>query len=169
MKKNDCLFSNIQNLCKAVSDWLIKKINNPIRTNETIPCACCHMSMWWQRNQLNPDSPFYVASRTVPLRDPENDKWFINQRVGRKKLSKMMKQMQITGELNPAKRLTNHSARKHLVQRRRDSDVAPTDIMQISGHKKIQTGPFWLIVKWVKNSTGCALIFCQSHPLNQLQ
>ena len=87
----------------------------------------------------DPDSPFYVATRTVPLRDPENDKWFINQRVGRKKLSKMMKQMQITGELNPAKRLTNHSARKHLVQKLRDSDVAPTDIMQISGHKNIQS------------------------------
>ena len=87
----------------------------------------------------DPDSTFYVATRTVPLRDPENDKWFINQHVGQKKLSKMMKQMQITGELNPAKRLTNHSARKHLVQKLRDSDVAPTDIMQISGHKNIQS------------------------------
>ena len=25
MKNNDCLFSDIQNLCKGVSDWLIKK------------------------------------------------------------------------------------------------------------------------------------------------
>ena len=25
MKNNDCLFSDIQNLCNAVSDWLIKK------------------------------------------------------------------------------------------------------------------------------------------------
>ena len=41
MKNNDCLFTNIQNLCNAVSDWLIKKINNPIETNETISCACC--------------------------------------------------------------------------------------------------------------------------------
>ena len=46
MKKNDCLFSDIQNLCNAASDWLIKKINNPIKTNETIACACCHMSVW---------------------------------------------------------------------------------------------------------------------------
>ena len=43
MKNNDCLFSDIQNLCNAVSDWLIKKINNPIETNETISCACCHI------------------------------------------------------------------------------------------------------------------------------
>ena len=40
MKNNDCLFSDIQNLCNAVSDWLIKKINNSIETNETISCAC---------------------------------------------------------------------------------------------------------------------------------
>ena len=25
MENNDCLFSDIQNLCDAVSDWLIKK------------------------------------------------------------------------------------------------------------------------------------------------
>ena len=52
MKKKDCLFSDIQNLSIAGSDWLIKKIYNPIKTNETISCACCHMFVWWQRNQL---------------------------------------------------------------------------------------------------------------------
>ena len=30
MKNDDCLFSDIQNLCNAESDWLIQKINNPI-------------------------------------------------------------------------------------------------------------------------------------------
>ena len=43
MKNNDYLFSDIQNLCNAVSDWLIQKIKNPIATNETISCACCHI------------------------------------------------------------------------------------------------------------------------------
>ena len=46
MKKNDYLFSYIQNLCNAASDWLVQKINNPIKTNEIISCACCHMSVW---------------------------------------------------------------------------------------------------------------------------
>ena len=40
MKKNDSLFSDIQDLCNAGSDWLIKKINNPIKTNDTISCTC---------------------------------------------------------------------------------------------------------------------------------
>ena len=43
MKNNDCLFSDIQNLCNTVSVWLIQKINNPIETNETISCAYCHI------------------------------------------------------------------------------------------------------------------------------
>ena len=43
MKSNDSLFSDIKNLYNAVSDWLIQKINNPIETNETISCACCHI------------------------------------------------------------------------------------------------------------------------------
>ena len=43
MKNSDCLFSDIQNLCNAMSDWLIQKINNPIETNETISCSCCHI------------------------------------------------------------------------------------------------------------------------------
>ena len=32
MKNDDCLFSDIQNLSNAVSDWLIQKINNLIET-----------------------------------------------------------------------------------------------------------------------------------------
>ena len=43
MKNNDYLFSDIPNLCNAVSDWLIQQINNPIETNETISCAYCHI------------------------------------------------------------------------------------------------------------------------------
>ena len=42
MKNNDCLFSDIQNLCNAVSDWLIQKISNPIETNESILCLFSH-------------------------------------------------------------------------------------------------------------------------------
>ena len=44
MKNSDCLFSDIQNLYNAVSDWLIQKINNPIETNETIQHNTCNGS-----------------------------------------------------------------------------------------------------------------------------
>ena len=58
------------------------------------------------RSMMNSGFPFYVACRTVQLHDPEKEIWFINQRVGQKKLGKMM---QTEGKLNPAKRLTNRS------------------------------------------------------------
>ena len=63
MKNNDCLFTDIQNLCNAVSDWLIQKVNNPIETNETISCACCHIVC---DNRLP-----YNAQRT-PFREKES-------------------------------------------------------------------------------------------------
>ena len=34
MKNNDCLFSDIQNLCNAVSDWLIQKIIQSKQTRQ---------------------------------------------------------------------------------------------------------------------------------------
>ena len=46
--------------------------------------------------------------------------------------------MAAAARLESQKRLTNHYTRKHLVQKLRDSGRAPTDIMQISGHKNIQ-------------------------------
>ena len=37
MKINDCLFSDIQNLCNAVSNWLVKKISNPLKPTRQYP------------------------------------------------------------------------------------------------------------------------------------
>ena len=37
------------------------------------------------------------------------------------------------------KRLANHSARKYLVQKLKDNNVEDTNIMQISGHKSVQS------------------------------
>ena len=61
MENNDCLFSDIQNLCNAVSDWLIQKINNPIETNETISCACCHIVI-----TAEPVNAYKVLNRVLP-------------------------------------------------------------------------------------------------------
>ena len=37
------------------------------------------------------------------------------------------------------KRLTNHSARKHLVQKLNDNEIPPTQIMQITGHRNVNS------------------------------
>ena len=90
---------------------------------------------------LNEDSPFYIAPRTTPVDNMQNSQpqWFINQKVGSKKLGGMLKRMASEAGLNPNKNITNHSARKHLIQKLRNSNVAPTDIMAISGHKNVQS------------------------------
>ncbi|CAG2201425.1 unnamed protein product [Mytilus edulis] len=54
-----------------------------------------------------------------------------------RKLSNIMKIMKEKGDLDKDKRLTNHSARKYLVQKLRKNDIQNTDIMQISGHKSV--------------------------------
>ena len=85
-----------------------------------------------------PETPFYIAPRTIPLKH-KDDQWYLNQRVGEKKFGGLLKVMAQKAELDSNKNITNHSARKHLVQKLRDSNVAPTDIMHISGHKNIQS------------------------------
>ena len=86
----------------------------------------------------DPQDPFYIAPRTVPVSSLD-DQWFLKSPVGEKNISGIMKNMAIQGELDISKRLTNHCARKHLVQKLRDAGVAPTTIMQVSGHRNVQS------------------------------
>ena len=84
------------------------------------------------------DHPFYIAPRTNN-QNKNDDCWFNKMTIGERKLGNLLKMMASDGKLDSNKRLTNHSTRKHLVQKLRDSGIEPTDIMQISGHKNIQS------------------------------
>ena len=80
-----------------------------------------------------PNNPYYVATTTVHHPLPQ-EIWFKRNQVGVNKLSSMMKRMVERAGLNPDKKLTNHSARKHLVQKLNDFNVPANQIMQISSH-----------------------------------
>ncbi|XP_070188560.1 uncharacterized protein KIAA1958 homolog [Littorina saxatilis] len=81
-------------------------------------------------------SPFYCATNTKVA--SEECPWFKRQPVGVNKLSATMKNMcRKAGIINP--RYTNHSARKFLVQKLSENNVPPTKIMQLSGHKNVQS------------------------------
>ena len=54
--------------------------------------------------------------------------------VGVNKLNTLMKTMAQKAGLGP-----NHSGRKTMIQTLVNNDVPPTDIMQLSGHKKVQS------------------------------
>jgi hypothetical protein len=94
-------------------------------------------SMKRPNNFSNADDPFYIAPRTIPLEDSKTNIWFLRQKVGERKLGDLMKKMKENGKLDINKRLTNHSARKYLLQKLREHNVEGTDIMQISGHKNV--------------------------------
>ncbi|XP_069109840.1 uncharacterized protein [Argopecten irradians] len=74
----------------------------------------------------------------------KSSRWFKCQPVGVNKLGRFMTTMAENAGLTSktggnGKRLTNHSARKYLVQKLNDNGLPPNQIMQISGHKNIQS------------------------------
>lgn len=88
---------------------------------------------------LEPESPFYL---TVNLFKPsvqgqQNDcTWFNAQPMGVNKLNNILKDM---CEVGGIPRKTNHAGRKTLVQKLQDNDVPPNQIIQITGHKNLQS------------------------------
>ena len=94
-------------------------------------------SMKRHNNFSNADGPLYIAPRIIPLEDSKTNIWFLRKKVGERKLAGLMKKMKENGKLDINKRLTNHSARKYLLQKLREHNLEGTDIMQISGHKNV--------------------------------
>ena len=85
-----------------------------------------------------PENPFYLASTTK--NSPANSEtWFKRNPVGVNKLSSMMSRMSKNAGISTEKNLSNHSARKYLVQKLSDHNVPPNQIMQISGHKNVSS------------------------------
>ena len=78
--------------------------------------------------------PFYIATHTKQNEIKPGDQWFKRQRIGQNKLTSVMKRM-----ARAAKRLTNHSARKYLVKKLSENNIPANQIMQITGHKNIQS------------------------------
>ena len=58
--------------------------------------------------------------------------------MGQNKLNSLMKTTVEKGGLS-SERLTNHSTRKCTIQKLNDSDIPPSHIMQLSGHRNVQS------------------------------
>ena len=63
--------------------------------------------------------------------------WFKASPMGVNKLTSLMKTM--AGKAGFERRLTNHSVRKRMMQKLNDNHVSPTHIMQLSGHRNLQS------------------------------
>ena len=91
---------------------------------------------FWPAGFSNPDDPFYLATNTTG-QPRMGEAWFKRQPVGKNKLGGLMKNMCSRANLSTDKKITNHSARKHMIQTLSSQGVPPNQIMQISGHKNI--------------------------------
>jgi integrase len=87
----------------------------------------------------NPDDPFYLATTTKCSAMTNEDQWFKRQPIGVNKLGSIMKRMTTAAGIIGDKKLTSHSARKHLVQKLSENNVPANQIMQITGHKNLQS------------------------------
>ncbi len=79
-----------------------------------------------------PDSRFYLQ----PIAKPKSDIWYSRQPMGKNTLKNIAKKMAIVGGLG---KKSNHSARKTAIQTLLHANVNPTDVVQITGHKNVQS------------------------------
>ena len=66
-------------------------------------------------------------------------KWFKPQPMSVNKLNSLIKDCAQLAGIGTDKRITNHSARKILVQKLQDNDIPSTQIVQITRHKTLQS------------------------------
>ena len=88
-------------------------------------------------NMNTPEAPFYLGINHTKIKNT-NKNWFKSAPMGVNKLFSLMKTMCKKANLEN-ERLTNHSARKYMIQTLNDNEIPPSHIMQISGHKNVQS------------------------------
>jgi len=102
------------------------------------PVQAYHLYASKRPEQMKSDnSPFYLAINYTRVANSSKP-WFKAMPMGSNKLNSLVKTMAEKAGLN-AENLTNHSARKQMIQKLNDHEVPPTHIMQISEHKNIQS------------------------------
>ncbi|XP_071128790.1 uncharacterized protein KIAA1958-like [Mytilus edulis] len=84
-------------------------------------------------DMMEADGPFYLGIN----RDVKDGVWYRKQPMGKNTLSDFVKTM--CEEAGVQGRKTNHSARKTTVTALAHEKIPPTQIMQISGHKNVQS------------------------------
>ena len=83
------------------------------------------------------DSLFYLAVNTeVPK---TGKKWFKAAPLGVNSLRSKVTNMLAASQVHSDKKLVNHSTRKHLVQKLLDNNIPPNEIVEITGHKNVNS------------------------------
>ena len=82
------------------------------------------------------DAPFYLGVNHTTKNSDKS--WLKASAMGVNKLNSLMKTMAEKAGLDNS-HLTNHSARKRMIQTLNDKDIPPSHIMQLSGHENVQS------------------------------
>ena len=108
-----------------------------VQGSERDPVLFYHHYASKRPDDVNKDSPFYLAINHT--KNPASGKpWFKSAPMGVNKLNSLLKTMAQKAELDMSN-LFNHSARKRMIQKLSKQNVPPTHIMQVSGHKNVQS------------------------------
>ena len=83
------------------------------------------------------DSLFYLGISHT--KNPTEEPWFKASPMRVNKLNSLMKTMADKAGFVEKRRLTNHSARFTMIQKLNDNNIPPTHIMQLSGHRNVQS------------------------------
>ena len=86
---------------------------------------------------LRTTGPFFLG--VIPK--PKTDVWFRRRRIGEHKIGNIMKVMSERSGLSAAtgKKISNHSSRKTCVQKLKSAGVPRDKIMDVTGHRNIQS------------------------------
>ncbi|XP_053403185.1 uncharacterized protein LOC128558290 [Mercenaria mercenaria] len=85
----------------------------------------------------DPDSPFFLS---VANKAPQNmQAWYKKEGMGINRIYGIMKEMKTAANVEFDKRITPYSVRKHLIQKLNDKGIPSHHIMQISGHKNVNS------------------------------
>ncbi len=103
-------------------------------------------------NEMSTDeAPFYLAVNHC--KKVSSDKtWFKKSALGVNTLNSLMKRMAEKAGLGP--NISNHSGRKKMMQTLTNNDVPPTDIVQLSGHKNLQSVTNYSLATCKESSTS---------------
>ena len=102
------------------------------------PVQAYHLYASKRPDQMKSDnSLFYLAINYTRVTNSSKP-WFKAAPMGSNKSNSLTKTMAEKAGLN-AENLTNHSARKQIIQKLNDHEVPPTHIMQISEHKNVHS------------------------------
>ena len=86
------------------------------------------------------DSPFFLSINAL-RKEGSNQLWYKNMAMGKNQIYKLTKNMVGKAGVNQEnqRKLTNHSVRKHQMQKCVDMGLPPTATIQLSGHKNLQS------------------------------